>query len=155
MKPKPIPDGYATLTPYLMVRGAAAAIDYYKKVFGATERMRMPMPDGRIGHAEIEIGGCVVMLADEGPEGQIAKSPQAYGGSPVTFHLYVADPDATFAKAIAEGGKEIRAVANQFYGDRSGVVSDPFGHLWNLATHVEDVSPEEMDRRMKAMAPKS
>jgi PhnB protein len=151
MKTKPIPDGYAAITPYLMVRGAAKAIEFYKNIFDAKERMRIPMPGDRIGHAELEIGGSLIMLADEFPE-TISKGPEAYGGTPVSLHLYVNDADATFAKAIAAGAKQIRPVTTQFYGDRSGVLSDPFGHIWNVATHVEDVSPEEMDKRMKAMA---
>jgi PhnB protein len=151
MSVKKIPDGYASVTPYLMVRGAARAIEFYKNVFGATERMRLPMPDGKVGHAEIEIGGSVIMLADECPE-SAAKSPQTTGGTPVCIHLYVEDADAVFAKAIAAGAKQTKPVANQFYGDRSGMFSDPFGHSWNVATHFEDVSPEELHKRIAAMS---
>lgn len=150
MNIKPIPDGYASVTPYLIVQGAARAIEFYKNVFGATERMRLPTPDGRVAHAEIEISGSVIMLADECPE-RGAKSPQTIGGTPVCLHLYVKDADAVFAKAVATGAKQIRPVEKQFYGDRSGMFSDPFGHSWNVATHVEDVSPEELQKRMAAM----
>jgi PhnB protein len=150
MKPKPIPDGYQAVTPYLIVNGAAGAIDFYKEIFGATERMRMASPDGRVGHAELLIGGCVVMLADECIE-MDARSPQTVGGSPVLLNLYVEDVDAVVARAIAAGAKLLRPVENQFYGDRSGNLVDPFGHLWNLATHVEDVPPEELERRAAAM----
>ena len=152
MKAKPIPDGYASLTPYLMVRGAAQAIDYYKKVFGATERLRMPGPGGMIFHAELQVGDSVLMLADE-HQGTVMKGPLTVGGSPVTLHLYLDNVDETFAKAIAAGATQIRPLQNQFYGDRSGMLRDPFGHIWNLGTHVEDVSPEEMNRRMAAMKP--
>ena len=150
-KVKPIPEGYASVTPYLIVKGAAAAIDYYTKVFGATERMRMPGPDGKIGHAEIQIGGSNVMLADENPE-RGARSPKTVGGSPISLLLYVENVDRTVEKAVAAGAKVLRPVENQFYGDRTGGIEDPFGHLWYVATHVEDVSPEEMKKRMEAMA---
>ena len=150
MSVKKIPDGYASVTPYLIVRGAASAIEFYKTVFGATERMRLPMPEGKIGHAEIEIGGSVIMLADECPE-SVQKSPQAIGGTPVCIHLYVEDVDGVFARAIAAGGRQTRPEANQFYGDRSGMFTDPFGHSWNVATHVEEVSPEELHRRIATM----
>src|SRR5882757_3636477 len=133
MNIKPIPDGYASVTPYLIVQGAARAIEFYKNVFGATERMRLPSPEGKVAHAEIEIGGSVIMLADERPE-RGAKSPDTIGGTPVCLHLYVADADAVFAKAIAKGAEQIRPVEKQFYGDRSGMFSDPFGHSWNVAT---------------------
>jgi PhnB protein len=148
---KAIPDGYPQVTPYLCVDGAAAAIDFYGKVLGATERMRMGGPDGKIGHAELQIGSGLVMLADEFP-GMGQRSPRALGGSPVTVSVYVEDVDAVFAKAIDAGAKEIRAVENQFYGDRLGQFEDPWGHQWSIATHVEDVSPEEMARRAEAMA---
>ncbi len=151
MPVKPIPDGYHSVTPYLVCRGAAKAIDYYKSVFGAEEVMRMPAPGGRVGHAELRIGDSVVMLADENPEVG-ARSPESVGGTPVSLMVYVADVDATYKKALAGGAREIRALANQFYGDRSGTITDPFGHQWTIATHVEDVSPEEMQRRM-AKAP--
>jgi PhnB protein len=150
MSVKAIPDGYASVTPYLFINGAARAIDFYKKVFNATERIRVPGQDGKVGHAEIEIGDSVIMLADECPETG-AKGPQAYGGSPVTIHVYVANSDDVFAKAIAAGAKQIRPVETQFYGDRSGGFTDPFGHSWYVSTHVEDVSPDELRRRMEAM----
>jgi PhnB protein len=148
---KAVPDGYPQVTPYLCVDGAAAAIDFYSRVLGATERMRMGGPDGKVGHAELQIGSGLVMLADEFPDmGQ--RSPKALGGSPVTVSLYVEDVDAVFARALEAGATEVRAVTDQFYGDRAGQFSDPWGHLWSVATHVEDVSPEEMARRAEAMA---
>ena len=150
MAVKPIPDGYHALTPYLVIQGAAAAIDYYKKVFGATERMRMDAPGGKIGHAELAIGGSVLMLADEHPEGGY-RGPKTFGGSAVSLMLYVPSVDDVFKRAVAAGAKELRPVADQFYGDRLGTLEDPFGHVWTIATHVEDVSPEEMRRRSEAM----
>jgi PhnB protein len=153
MAVKAKPDGYHSITPYLIVRGGAAAIDYYKAAFGAEETVRMPGPGGTIGHAEIRIGDSVVMLADEPPDQQW-RSPQSLGGSPVGLLLYVEDVDARFNQALAAGGKVIKPLANQFYGDRSGTLADPFGHQWTLATHVEDVSPEEMKRRMDEMMKK-
>jgi PhnB protein len=153
MAVKAKPDGYHSITPYLIVRGGAAAIDYYKAAFGAEETVRMPGPGGTIGHAEIRIGDSVVMLADEPPDQQW-RSPQSLGGSPVGLLLYVEDVDARFNQALAAGGKVIKPLANQFYGDRSGTLADPFGHQWTLATHVEDVSPEEMKRRMEGMMKK-
>ncbi len=149
-KPKPIPDGYHTFTPYLIVKGAARAIEFYKQAFGATERCRLAMPGDKIGHAEIQIGDSVIMLADGCPE-MGAKDPEAFGGTPVMCHLYVADVDATFAQALAAGAKVMRPIQNQFYGDRSGMITDPFGHIWNISTHVEDVTPEETERRAAAM----
>jgi PhnB protein len=149
MPVKPVPDGYHTVTPYLIVKDAAAAIDFYKKAFGATEEMRMEMPGGKVGHAEIKIGDSRVMLADEFPE-MGAKGPQSYGGTPVSLLLYVPDVDARFKQAIAAGGKETRPLKDQFYGDRSGTLTDPFGHTWTIASHVEDVPPAEMQTRMKA-----
>ena len=147
---QPIPEGYPQVTPYLCVEGANAAIDFYSEVFGATERMRMPAPDGKIGHAELQIGDSVIMLSDEYPEmGQ--RSPKAFGGSPVTISVYVEDVDAVFERAMKAGAKELRGVEDQFYGDRSGQFEDPFGHKWSVATHVEDVSPDEMNRRAEAM----
>jgi len=143
---KAIPDGYPQVTPYLCVDGAAAAIEFYGKVFGAKERMRMGGPDGKVGHAELQLGSGLVMLADEFP-GMPQRSPRSLGGSPVTVSVYVEDVDAVFAKALGAGAKEVRAVEDQFYGDRSGQFEDPWGHLWGVATHVEDVSPEEMARR--------
>jgi len=145
-KVKPTPDGYHNVTPYLIVDGAAQAIDFYKKVFGATEKMRMPSPGGKVGHAELILGDSVIMLADEHPEVG-ARAPHAYGGSAVSLMLYVPDVDATVATAIAGGGKVVRQVENQFYGDRMGTIEDPFGHRWHVATHVEDVPPEEMAKR--------
>jgi PhnB protein len=150
-KPLPVPPGYRSIQPYLIVDGAAKAIAYYKAVFGAKERMRMPMPGGRIGHAELEIGDCVVMLADEAPQWD-AYAPGKYGGSPVSIMVYVPNVDAVAKKAVAAGGKLTRAVKDQFYGDRSGGITDPFGHHWHIATHVEDVSEKEVKRRMAAMA---
>jgi PhnB protein len=149
-KVKPIPDGYPRVTPYLCVDGASKAIEFYETVFGAKERMRMGGPDGKIGHAELEIGDGVVMLSDEFPE-MGARSPRTIGGSPVTLSVYVDDVDATFKQALKNGAKELRAVENQFYGDRSGQFEDPFGHLWSVATHVEDVPPDEMAKRAAAM----
>ncbi len=144
---KPIPEGYPQVTPYLSVEGASAAIDFYREVFGATERMRMPAPEGKIGHAELQIGDSVIMLSDEYPEmGQ--RSPKAFGGSPVTISVYVDDVDAVFERAVRAGAKELRGVQDQFYGDRSGQFEDPFGHRWSVATHVEDVPPDEMEKRM-------
>ena len=150
MSVKALPDGYATVTPYLIIQGAAQAIEFYQAVFGASERMRLPTPDGRVAHAEIEVGNSLLMLADESLE-RGAKSPTTIGGTPVSFHVYVADVDAVYAKALAAGAKPIRPVENQFYGDRSGMFADPFGHSWNVATHVEDVSPAELQKRMAAM----
>lgn len=147
----PIPAGYPRVTPYLCCRGAAAAIDFYQEVLGATERMRMPgdAPD-TIGHAELEIGTGLVMLADEFPDMGFL-SPSAIGGTPVTVHVYVDDVDAVFARAVANGATASREVENQFYGDRSGQFVDPWGHRWNVATHVEDVSEEEMAQRMATL----
>jgi PhnB protein len=147
---KPIPEGYPEVTPYLAVDGAADAIDFYSKVFGARERMRMPAPEGKVGHAELEIGGGLVMLADEFRDmGHLG--PRAIGGSPVTINLYVDDVDDVFQRAIQNGAKELRPVENQFYGDRTGQFEDPFGHRWSVATHVEDVPPDEMQRRAAEM----
>jgi PhnB protein len=146
---KPIPDGYPQVSPYLCVDGANAAIEFYGKVFGATERMRMPAPDGRIGHAELQIGDAVIMLADEFPE-MGAQSPKAIGGSPVTIMVYVEDVDAVFDRAVNAGAKVLQPVEDKFYGDRSGQFEDPFGHRWSVETHIEDVSPEEMSRRAAA-----
>ncbi|WOX20545.1 VOC family protein [Streptomyces solicathayae] len=142
----PVPEDYPRITPYLCVDGAAAAIDFYVSVLGATERMRMPAPGGRIGHAELALGNSVVMLADEFPDMEF-RSPKAIGGSPVTLHVYVEDVDAVFAKALAQGAKELRAVKDEFYGDRTGQFEDPFGHRWNVATHIEDVPADEMEKR--------
>jgi PhnB protein len=147
MAVKPIPDGYYTVTPYLVVRGGAEAIEFYKKAFNATEIDRMLAPGGKLGHAEIQIGNSRLMLSDEMPE-MGAKAPETLGGSPVGICLYVEDADAIFKQALAAGAKEERPMKDQFYGDRSGTVRDPFGHQWTISTHIEDVSPEEMGRRM-------
>src|SRR3982074_988956 len=149
MAVKKIPDGYHSVTPYLIIKGAGEAIDYYKKAFGATELLRMPAPGGKIGHAEIKNGDSPIMLADEFPE-MGYKSPQTLGGSPVSIMIYVEDCDTVFTQAIAAGGKEQRPVKDQFYGDRSGTLEDPFGHVWHIATHKEDVSAEEMEQRVSA-----
>lgn len=146
---QPIPDGYHSVTPYLIVKGAAGAIDFYKAAFGATELTRMTQPDGRVGHAEIKIGDSPVMLADEFPD-LGARSPQTIGGTPVSLMIYVPDVDATVAKAVAAGAKLTRPVADQFYGDRVGGITDPFGHAWYVATHQEDLSVEELERRARA-----
>jgi PhnB protein len=148
-KPKPIPEGYHTATPYLIIKDAAKAIEFYKEAFGAKEMMRMSQPDGRIGHAEIKIGDSPIMLADEFPE-MGARSPQSLGGSPVSILLYVEDVDAFAKQAVAAGTKVVRPVKDQFYGDRSGSFEDPFGHQWHIATHVEVVAPEEMHKRAAA-----
>jgi PhnB protein len=142
----PTPEGYHQITPYLCVDDAGAAIDFYRAVFGATERMRMPDADGRIGHAELEIGDSVLMLADEYPDIGF-HPPKHFGGTAVTIHTYVEDVDAVFDRAVNAGGKPLRPVENQFYGDRLGEFEDPFGHRWSVATHVEDVPPDEMARR--------
>jgi PhnB protein len=151
MAVKPIPEGYHHVTPYLVIKGAGAAIDYYKRVFGATERMRMDAPGGMVGHAELEIGDSVVMLADEFPE-QGFKGPRAFGGTPVSLLLYVENVDDVFKRAIQAGARELKPLADQFYGDRMGTLEDPFGHVWSIATHVEDLSPEEMQRRAGEMS---
>lgn len=148
-KVKPIPEGYHTATPYLIVKGGADALEFYKKAFGAKESLRMMQPDGRVGHAEIKIGDSVIMLADEQPEIG-ARSPQSYGGTPVTIHLYVEDVDGVFNQAVAAGAKVLRPLQDQFYGDRSGGIEDPFGHAWYIATHVEDVPHEELKKRAAA-----
>ncbi|MGK6356022.1 VOC family protein [Sphingomonas sp. DT-207] len=145
-----VPEGYRSVIPYLVVDDAAAAIDFYVKVFGATEVMRMEK-DGKIGHAELAIGDSHIMLADEHPE-MGYRGPKAFGGSAITVMVYLPDVDAAFARAIDGGATAERPVEDQFYGDRSGTFVDPFGHRWNVATHVEDVTPEEMEQRMAAMA---
>jgi PhnB protein len=152
MAVKPIPDGYHSVTPYLIVDDGAAALEFYKKAFGAVETLRIPAPGGRIGHAEFRIGDSVLMLADENPA-MGARSPRTIGGSPITLMVYLENVDAMVAQAVAAGGKLVRPVADQFYGDRTGGVDDPFGYHWYLATHVEDVPPAELERRAaKAMA---
>jgi PhnB protein len=150
MAVKAVPEGYHNVTPYLVIKGAAQAIDFYKKTFGASEIMRMDDPSGRIGHAELKLGDSHIMLADEYPEMKF-RSPAAYGGSPVSLLLYVDDVDATVALATRNGARVEREVKDQFYGDRMGTIVDPFGHIWSIATHKEDVSPEEMKKRMAAM----
>lgn len=146
---QPIPDDYPRVTPYLYVDGAAEAIDFYRGVLGASERMRMEAPDGGIGHAEIAIGDSVIMLADEAPH-MGAHSPSTVGGTPVGLHVYVEDVDAVFARALESGASEVHPVSDQFYGDRSGTFEDPFGHRWHVATHIEDLSDEEMAERAAA-----
>ena len=143
---QPIPEGYPRLSPYLCVDGAAQAIDFYTEVLGATERMRMAGPDGKVGHAELSLGESIIMLADEHPDMGFL-SPRRIGGTTVTLHTYVEDVDTVFERALAAGAKSLGPVENQFYGDRSGQFEDPFGHRWNIATHVEDVDPDEMARR--------
>ena len=150
-KVAPIPAGYHAVTPYLSIRGAAEALEFYKMAFGAKEIMRMPGPDGKLGHAEISIGGSRIMLADEHPDIQ-ALSPKTIGGSPVSIHLYVDDVDAAVERAVAAGAKLIRPVADQFYGDRVGGVEDPFGYRWFIATHKEDLTMDEIRRRAAAQA---
>jgi PhnB protein len=147
---KPIPEGYHSLTPYLVIDGAAKALEYYKSAFGATELFRMEH-EGKIGHAEMKIGDSPFMLSDEHPE-MGYRGPKSLGGSAVGLMIYVDDCDATFKQAIDAGGTELKPLQDQFYGDRSGTLTDPFGHIWTVATHKEDVSPEEMDKRMAAMA---
>jgi PhnB protein len=148
---KAIPDEYPRVTPYLIVDGAAAAIDFYTSILGAAERMRMAGPDGKVGHAELGIGESVIMLADEHLE-MDARAPSAVGGTPVTLHVYVEDADDVFERAVQAGAKALQPVEDKFYGDRSGQFEDPFGHRWNVATHVEDVPPEEMSKRAAVMA---
>ncbi len=149
---KQIPEGFRSVTPYLTVNNAAGAIDYYKRAFGAQEVVRMDSPDGKIGHAEIRIGDSLIMLSDEMPRGH-ARSPQSLGGTTAGIFLYVDDVDAVFKQALAVGGKETMPLADMFWGDRYGTLTDPFGHIWSLATHKEDVAPEEMAKRSKeAMA---
>jgi len=143
---KPIPEGYHTLSPYLVIKNAAAAIEFYKKAFGAKERGRMPGPDGRLMHAEIQIGDSVVMIHDEMPE-YGSKSPQTLGGSPVSLFLYVSDADASFQQAVSAGAQVTMPLADMFWGDRYGKLLDPFGHEWSIATHKEDLTPEEVERR--------
>ena len=152
-KVKPIPKGYHSATPYLIVNGAAKAIEFYKQAFGATELMRFPGPGGKLMHAEIKVGDSPIMLADEAPE-MDAKSPQSFGGTPVGIMLYVPDVDATFKQAVAAGAKVAKPVQDQFYGDRSGTLIDPFGHKWTIGTHKEDVRSDEMQRRFQEMMKK-
>ena len=149
-KVKPVPDGYHSLTPYLVVNDAPRAIEFYKEAFGAQELMRFDGPDGKVGHAEMKVGDSLFMLSDECDEmGQ--RAPQTLGGTPVGLMLYVEDVDAVVDRAVSAGAKLVRPVKDQFYGDRTGGVEDPFGHSWYVATHVEDVAPEELHRRVAAM----
>jgi PhnB protein len=147
---KPIPDGHRTVAPYLAIKNAAGALEFYKKAFGAIEAYKLIIPDGRVGHAEIRLGDSLIMLSDEFPEFG-GKAPETLGGSPVSIHLYVEDVDAFFKRALAAGARELKPIANQFYGDRSGQLEDPYGHLWWVATHKEDVAPEEMQKRVQAL----
>jgi PhnB protein len=150
MAVKSVPDGYHTVTPYLIINGAAQALEFYKRAFGAAETVRMPDPKGRIAHAEIKIGDSMVMLADEHHE-MGHRGPRTLGGTSVSILLYVPDVDTVFDRAIKAGAKSQRPVADQFYGDRMGTLEDPFGHVWTIGTHIEDVSAEEMKRRMAAL----
>lgn len=150
MAVKPVPEGYHAVTPYLIVKGAARAIEFYKQAFGASEIMRFPGPNNTIAHAEIRIGDSVVMLAD-GAGGNEFRDPHSLGASPVGLMIYVPEVDKTFKNAVSLGAKESRPVVDQFYGDRSGTLIDPFGHVWTVATHVEDVSEQEMQKRMAEM----
>ena len=149
MPVNPIPEGYHSVTPYLIIRGAADAIEFYKKAFGATELFRFPGPDGKIGHAELQVGNSRIMLADEYPD-MGYNGPQTIGGSPVALMIYLADVDTVFNRAVEAGATVKEPLQDKFYGDRIGTVIDPFGHRWHLATHQEDVSMEEMERRAKA-----
>jgi PhnB protein len=150
MSVKPIPEGFHTATPYLAIKGAAAAIDFYKRAFGATERLRMNTPDGGVGHAEIVIGDSGIMLADECPESGF-QSPATLGGSSFGLHLYVEDVDARFEQAVAAGATVLRPVQDQFYGDRLGALKDPYGHVWFVSTHKEDLAEEQIAERARAM----
>ena len=149
MPVSPIPEGYHSVTPYLVMKNAAAAIEFYKEAFGAVELLRMAAPGGKIGHAEIKIGDSPVMLADEYPDMGF-KGPESLGGTPVSLMIYVDDVDKIYPQAIVAGGKEVRPLQNQFYGDRSGTLTDPFGHVWTISTHVEDVPEEELAKRAEA-----
>ena len=146
----PIPEGYHTITPYLLIGGASAAIDFYKQVFGATEVLRLTGPDGRIGHAELKIGTSRLMLADEHPEMDFL-GPNGRGGTPVTIHLYVEDADALFSAAVAAGATELRPLCDQFYGDRSGAVTDPWGHIWSIASRIEVLTTDEIQQRFQEL----
>ena len=149
-KVKPIPAGHHTVAPYLAIKNALSALEFYKKAFGAIETYKLIVPDGRLGHAEIRLGNSLIMLSDEFPEFG-GKAPESLGGSPVSIHLYVEDVDAFAEKAVAAGARELKPVADQFYGDRSGQLQNPYGHLWWVATHKEDVAPEEMQKRVQAL----
>jgi PhnB protein len=150
-KVKPIPKGYHAITPYLVVSGGEAAIAYYKKAFGAKLTVKMPMPGGKVGHAEMKIGDSMIMLADEFHEAGF-KSPHSYGGAAVTIVLYVTKCDVVFKKAVKLGGMIFKPMQDQFYGDRSGTLVDPFGHVWTICTHVKNVSAKEMKKAMAAMS---
>jgi len=150
MPVKAIPDGYHSVTPYLIIKNAADAMDFYKRAFGASEVMRLAMPTGQVAHAEIQIGDSRVMLADEFPEMGF-RGPKTLGGSGVSLMVYVDDVDTRFDRAIGEGCKVLKPLADQFYGDRSGTLEDPFGHVWTIGTHIEDVLPDEISRRAEAM----
>jgi uncharacterized glyoxalase superfamily protein PhnB len=152
-KANPIPQGYHTVTPNIVVNEAAKALEFYQKAFGAEETVRMPGPDGSIMHAEFRIGDSVIMLADEMPD-MGAKSPKAYGGTPVRFYVYVENVDAAWKRAVDAGAKTIMPLQDMFWGDRTGCLEDPFGHLWNLAQHVSDPTPEEMQRGQEAFLSK-
>ena len=154
MAVKPIPEGYHSVTPYLIINGAASAIEFYQKAFGATELFRFPTPDGKIGHAEIKIGDSPIMLADEFDE-MGYKGPQALGGSPVSLMIYLEDVDTVFNRAVEAGASVKEAVQDKFYGDRTGTLTDPFGHVWHVSTHKADVSMEEMEKRAKAAGAKA
>ena len=145
-KVEPIPKGYEGATPYLIIKGAAKALEFYSKAFGATEIMRVPAPEGKVGHAEIKIGNAIIMLADEFPV-MNHRSPQSLGGTPVSIMIYVKDVDTFVSRATTAGAKVLQAVENKFYGDRSGTLEDPFGYHWHFSTHVEDVPPDEMAKR--------
>jgi PhnB protein len=149
MPVKPVPEGFHTVTPYLFIKGAAEAIEFYKAVFGAAVPVRMPGPDGRIMHAELRIGDSIVMLSEENPQAG-ALSPKSIGGAGFTLNVYLNNVDAVVQKAVEKGAKLQRPVQDQFYGDRTGTVIDPFGHMWTIATHVEDVAPDELRKRMAA-----
>lgn len=149
MAVKPIPEGYHSLTPYLIVNGAAAAIEFYKQAFHAVEVLRLPTPAGTLAHAELRIGDAILMMADEFPE-MGARGPKTIGGSPISMLIYTEDADAMFNRAVAAGAKVLRPMADQFYGDRSGTLEDPFGHTWSIATHTEDLSPAEIEARAAA-----
>ena len=150
-KVKAIPEGYEGATPYLIIKDAARALEFYKKAFGAVEIMRIPSPGGKVGHAEIKIGAAIIMLADEFPD-MNCKSPQSFGGTPVSIMVYVQDVDEFVKQAVSAGAKVLRPVENKFYGDRAGSLEDPFGHQWHFATHVEDVPPDEMAKRAEAFS---
>ena len=147
---KPIPEGYHTITPHLVIKGADKAIDFYKRALGAEELFRMNSPDGRVSHAELKIGDSIVFLADEFPEmGGTCRSPQSLGGTAITLNLYVPDVDTRFRRALDAGGKELMPLGDMFWGDRYGMFTDPFGHTWAMATHKEDLSPQEIEERAK------